>query len=213
MALTVLVVNDDPTQRRLLEAAVNSHGYDVETVKSSEAAIAFMQSEKAKNLDLILLESAMSGQDSFEVLQKIKSSWPDVPTIVLTDQSGIENIVKVMRAGAADFIPKPTNPERLLVSMKNALKMNKLSGQGSQFSRQFEGRSQSDDLIADGCMLVLTAARKIRTLETMEADMIRTAIQKYQGRMTEIARRLGIGRSTLYRKVNKFGLLTCGYPI
>ena len=213
MALTVLVVNDDPTQRRLLEAAVNSHGYDVETVKSSEAEIAFMQSEKAKNVDLILLESAMSGQDSFEVLQKIKSSWPDVPTIVLTDQSGIENIVKVMRAGAADFIPKPTNPERLLVSMKNALKMNKLSGQGSQFSRQFEGRSQSDDLIADGCMLVLTAARKIRTLETMEADMIRTAIQKYQGRMTEIARRLGIGRSTLYRKVNKFGLLTCGYPM
>ena len=213
MALTVLVVNDDPTQRRLLEAAVNSHGYDVETVKSSEAEIAFMQSEKAKNVDLILLEFAMSGQDSFEVLQKIKSSWPDVPTIVLTDQSGIENIVKVMRAGAADFIPKPTNPERLLVSMKNALKMNKLSGQGSQFSRQFEGRSQSDDLIADGCMLVLTAARKIRTLETMEADMIRTAIQKYQGRMTEIARRLGIGRSTLYRKVNKFGLLTCGYPM
>ena len=213
MALTVLVVNDDPTQRRLLEAAVNSHGYDVETVKSSEAAIAFMQSEKAKNVDLILLESAMSGQDSFEVLQKIKSSWPDVPTIVLTDQSGIENFVKVMRVGAADFIPKPTNPERLLVSMKNALKMNKLSGQGSLFSRQFEGRSQSDDLIADGCMLVLTAARKIRTLEAMEADMIRTVIQKYQGRITEIARRLGIGRSTLYRKVNKFGLLTCGYPI
>ncbi|MFP6725377.1 MAG: helix-turn-helix domain-containing protein, partial [Alphaproteobacteria bacterium] len=149
----------------------------------------------------------------FEVLQKIKSSWPDVPTIVLADQSGIENIVKVMRAGAADFIPKPTNPERLLVSMKNALKMNKLPGQGSQFSRQFEGRSQSDDLIADGCMLVLTAAGEIRTLEAMEADMIRTAIQKYQGRMTEIARRLGIGRSTLYRKVNKFGLLTCGYPI
>ena len=213
MALTVLVVNDDPTQRRLLEAAVNSHGYDVETVKSSEAAIALMQSGKAKNVDLILLEYAMSGQDSFEVLQKIKSSWPDVPTIVLTDQSGIEKIVKVMRAGAADFIPKPTNPERLLVSMKNALKMNKLSGQGSQFSRQFEGRSQFDDLIADGCMLVLTAAGEICTLEAMEADMIRTAIQKYQGRMTEIARRLGIGRSTLYRKVNKFGLLTCGYPI
>ena len=126
MALTVLVVNDDPTQRRLLEAAVNSHGYNVETAKSSEAAIAFMQSEKTRNVDLILLEFAMSGQDSFEVLQKIKSSWPDVPTIVLTDQSGIENIVKVMRAGAADFIPKPTNQGRLLVSMENALMMNNL---------------------------------------------------------------------------------------
>ena len=90
-----------------------------------------------------------------------------------------------MRAGAADFIPKPTNPERLLVSMKNGLKMNKLSSQVSQFSRQFEGRSQSDDLIADGFMLVLTAAEEIHTLEAMEADMIRTAIQNYQGRMNE----------------------------
>ena len=58
----------------------------------------------------------------------------------------------------------------------------------------------------DGCMPVLTADGEIRTLEAMEADMIRTAIQKYQGRMTEVARRLGIGRSTLYRKVSKFGL-------
>ena len=55
-------------------------------------------------------------------------------------------------------------------------------------------------------MLVLAVAGEIRTLEAMEADMIRTVIQKYQGRMTEIARRLGIGRSTMYRKVNKFGL-------
>jgi len=65
-----LVVNDDLTQRRLLEAAVISHGYDVETAKSSEAAIAFMQSEKAENVDLILLELAMPDQDNIEVLQK-----------------------------------------------------------------------------------------------------------------------------------------------
>ena len=45
---------------------------------------------------------------------------------MLTDQSGIEKIVKVMRAGAADFIPKPTNQGRLLVSMENALMMNNL---------------------------------------------------------------------------------------
>ena len=70
MALTVLVVNDDLTQRRLLEAAINSHGYDVETGKSGETAIAFMQSEKTENVHLMLLELAMSDQDKFEVLQK-----------------------------------------------------------------------------------------------------------------------------------------------
>ena len=70
MALTVLVVNDDLTQRRLLEAAVISHGYDVEIGKSGEVAIAFMQSEKTKNVDLMLLELAMPDQGNFEVLQK-----------------------------------------------------------------------------------------------------------------------------------------------
>ena len=67
MALTVLVVNDDLTQRRLLEAAINSHGYDVETSKSGETAIAFMQSEKTENVHLMLLELAMSDQDKVEV--------------------------------------------------------------------------------------------------------------------------------------------------
>ena len=64
MALTVVVFNDDLTQRRLLEAAINSHGYDIETT------IAFMQSEKTENVHLMLLELAMSDQDDFEVLQK-----------------------------------------------------------------------------------------------------------------------------------------------
>jgi len=70
MALTGLVVNDDLTQRRLLEAAVISHGYDVEIGKSGEVAIAFMPSEKTKNVDLMLLELVMLDQDNFEVLQK-----------------------------------------------------------------------------------------------------------------------------------------------
>ena len=56
-----MVVNDGLTQRRLLEAAINSHGYDIET------AIAFMQLEKTENVHLMLLELAMSDQNKFEV--------------------------------------------------------------------------------------------------------------------------------------------------
>jgi DNA-binding NtrC family response regulator len=59
---------------------------------------------------------------------------------------------------------------------------------------------------ANGGLPVLNAAGDIRTLDAMEADMIRLAIDKYEGQMTEVARRLGIGRSTLYRKVSEFGI-------
>ena len=47
---------------------------------------------------------------------------------------------------------------------------------------------------------------EIRSLEAMEADMIRLALGRYRGHMTEVAKRLGIGRSTLYRKMREFGL-------
>jgi len=52
----------------------------------------------------------------------------------------------------------------------------------------------------------LSETGDIRSLEAVEADMIRLAFGRYRGRMTEIARRLGIGRSTLYRKMREIGL-------
>jgi transcriptional regulator of acetoin/glycerol metabolism len=52
----------------------------------------------------------------------------------------------------------------------------------------------------------ITAQGEIRSLEAMEADMIRLALGRYRWHMTEVARRLGIGRSTLYRKMREFGL-------
>ena len=58
---------------------------------------------------------------------------------------------------------------------------------------------------ADG-ISVTDDAGNVRKLEDIEAEMIRLAIEKYRGHMTEVARRLGIGRSTLYRKVRDLGL-------
>jgi DNA-binding NtrC family response regulator len=52
----------------------------------------------------------------------------------------------------------------------------------------------------------LSDSGEIRSLEAVEADLIRLAFGRYRGRMTEIARRLGIGRSTLYRKMREIGL-------
>ena len=165
MAQTVLIVDDDPTQRRLLQTVVSRQGYDVAMAEGGEDAVAFMKSEQASSIDLILLDLVMPDLDGFEVLQQVKSRHPDLPTIVLTAQSGIEVIVKVMQAGAADFIPKPASPERLLVSMENALKMNVLSGQVSRLTRQVDGRMEFDDLVggSDAMTAVLDLARRAAT--------------------------------------------------
>ncbi|MBL6954103.1 MAG: sigma-54-dependent Fis family transcriptional regulator [Alphaproteobacteria bacterium] len=156
MVHTVLIIDDDPTQRRLLEAVVSRHGYNVAVAKGGEDAVAFMKSEAGNSIDLILLDLVMPDLDGFAVLQQVKPRYPDLPIIVLTAQSGIDVIVKVMQAGAVDFIPKPASPERLLVSMENALKMIVLSGQVSRLTRQVDGRMQFDDLVGGSAAMTAT---------------------------------------------------------
>ncbi|MDP6564704.1 MAG: sigma-54 dependent transcriptional regulator [Alphaproteobacteria bacterium] len=150
MSQTVLIVDDDPTQRRLLETVVSRHGYDIALAEGGAEAIALMQSDQAETVDLILLDLVMPEVDGYAVLEQVKQSHGSLPVIVLTAQSGIDVIVKVMQAGAVDFIPKPASPERLLVSIENALKMNALTGQVSRLVRQVDGRMQFDDLVAGG---------------------------------------------------------------
>lgn len=72
---------------------------------------------------------------------------------------------------------------------------------GSQFSSAFDARTAPF-----GFLKCLDDSGHIRALTAVEEDMIRTAIDHYGGRMTEVARRLGIGRSTLYRKLKDYGL-------
>ena len=71
--------------------------------------------------------------------------------------------------------------------------------------RHLEGNSLIGDGIAVGIPAV-TDGGHIRRLEEVEADMIRMALQRYRGQMSEVARKLGIGRSTLYRKMRGLGL-------
>jgi DNA-binding NtrC family response regulator len=73
---------------------------------------------------------------------------------------------------------------------------------------QFVGRSAGNQ-VSDGMALgipAVTDGGHIRKLEEVEADMIRLALNRYRGQMSEVARKLGIGRSTLYRKMRDLGL-------
>jgi DNA-binding NtrC family response regulator len=85
----------------------------------------------------------------------------------------------------------------------------------SRFSRRRSdvtprlGKAQSDDAIAGAASVTLFDDEgHLRTLDEIEADIIRLAIGHYRGRMTEVAKRLGIGRSTLYRRLGELGIDT-----
>ena len=127
MAQTVLVVDDDPVQRRLLETVIGRSGMTVLTAPGGQPALDLVRSPRGEEVSLILLDLVMPDMDGLEVLAKLRPTHPDLPVIVLTAKGGIEAAVQAMRAGANDFLVKPASPERLLVSIRNQLKIGTLS--------------------------------------------------------------------------------------
>jgi len=150
MQQTVLIVDDDSTQRRLLEAVIGRQGHRTVTATGGAEALALLTGPKAQGVDLVLLDLVMPDMDGFTVLERLRPSLPSLPVIVLTAQSGIDIIVKAMRAGANDFMVKPASPERIQVSIENALKLTVLTGEVSRLTRRMEGALGFDDLISRG---------------------------------------------------------------
>jgi DNA-binding NtrC family response regulator len=145
MVKTVLIVDDDPTQRRLLQAVIEKQGYRVETADSGEAALDRLLTP---GIEVMLLDLIMPGMGGMEALGLAKTKYPDLPVIVLTASGGIETVVSAMRGGAADFFIKPASPERIAVSIRNALKVQTLSGEVQRLSKKADGRLGFADMIA-----------------------------------------------------------------
>jgi DNA-binding NtrC family response regulator len=147
MAKTVLVIDDDPTQRRLLQAAVEKAGFACRTAPDGETG--FDMAHNARDgVDIVLLDLIMPGLSGLETLERMAERRPDLPVIVLTATGGIDTVVKSMRAGAIDFFVKPVSPERVIVSIRNAPKMSSLSGEVKRLSRKADGGMDFEDMIA-----------------------------------------------------------------
>lgn len=159
VAKLILIVDDDPTQRRLLAALIEREGYRPATAESGAAALERVEATGADGVDLVLLDLVMPDMDGLSVLERLRPLRPNLPVIVLTAQGGVDTAVKAMRAGANDFVIKPPNPERLRVSIETALKVGALTGQLDRLSRKMTGDLGFADLIA-----VSPAMRKVLDL-------------------------------------------------
>ena len=147
MAKTVLVVDDDPTQRRLMQAAAEKQGFRARVVENGEKALE--EASDAKNgVDVVLLDLVMPGLSGMETLERLMERRPDLPVIVLTATGGIDTVVSAMRAGAVDFFVKPASPERIGISIRNALKLSDLRGEVKRLTKKTEGKMGFEDMIA-----------------------------------------------------------------
>lgn len=147
MAKNVLVIDDDPTQRRLMTAAIEKAGFGCRTAPDGETGVA-LATDANTNVDVILLDLIMPGLSGLDTLEMLNERCPNVPVVMLTATSGIDTIVSAMRKGAVDFVVKPASPERVVVSIRNALKLSSLTGEVKRLTRKTEGGLSFDDMIA-----------------------------------------------------------------
>ena len=145
MSEVVLIVDDDPVQRRLLEAMVQRFGYRSLTAEGGDAALALLTG--GQTIDCMVLDLVMPDLDGLGVLARMREAELSIPVIVQTAHGGIDNVVSAMRAGAADFVVKPANPERMQVSLRNALAAKKLAGELQRLKRRQDGTLSIADVI------------------------------------------------------------------
>jgi DNA-binding NtrC family response regulator len=162
MAKRILVVDDDPAQRRILEECIKRMGFEVKTLDSGDAAVALLEGPERSTISLVLLDLVMPGLDGMTVLGRLAAQASMPPFIVQTANGSIDAAIGAMRAGAVDFVVKPASPERLEVSIRTALKIQALSGEITRIQKKSEGTLSFSDLIARGAVMdrVLSLGRR-----------------------------------------------------
>ncbi|KAB0678765.1 sigma-54-dependent transcriptional regulator [Aureimonas leprariae] len=123
MTQQVILVDDDPVQRRLLESHVSRMGYRTITCDNGQAALdALRIALPDRRPAAMVLDLAMPGIGGMEVMEEMRRAGLDVPVVVQTATGGIETAVAAMRAGAFDFVVKPAAPERLRQIIERAVR-------------------------------------------------------------------------------------------
>jgi DNA-binding NtrC family response regulator len=115
---SILVVDDEKSQREILEMILSDEGYDVTTAASGEAALKFA---KDRRFDLALTDLKMTGMDGIELLQQLLAFDSSIIVILLTAHGSIESAKEALRRGAFDYLEKPYDKAALLETINRAL--------------------------------------------------------------------------------------------
>jgi len=204
MSEVVLIVDDDPVQRRLLEAMVQRFGYQALVADGGDAALTLLTGPDPARVDCLILDLVMPDLDGLGVLARMRDAGLNIPVIVQTAHGGIDNVVSVMRAGATDFVVKPASAERLQVSLHNALATKALAGELQRLRRRQDGTLTIADVVTRSPAMqpVLKAAEKAA------ASVIPVLIEGESGVGKELVARAIHGSGT--RRAKPFVAVNCG---
>ena len=158
---TILVIDDNPQNRRLMEALLVPHGYEVVSIASGPDAFAWLEDHAA---DIVLLDIVMPEMNGYEVCRRLRQNpATEVLPVVMLTSSGDEDKVRAMEAGADDFIPRPVNEAELLGRVRSLLRIkqyhDKIQSQAAELADWNRTLEERVDALEGGVIAVLLKQR------------------------------------------------------
>jgi DNA-binding NtrC family response regulator len=196
-AQRILIVDDQAAVREELAYALSFEGFETTEAKDGDAALAAV---KEGGFAVVLLDIKMPGLDGMQVLSQLRKEHPNLPVIMISGHGDIETAVVAVKQGAYDFLPKPFDTDRVLVSVNNALRLQDLTQENrnlrSQLAREHQILGESEE--------ILEVQRVIERVAPTEAAVLITG---ENGTGKELVARQLHGRSN--RRGNPFVAVNC----
>ena len=123
----ILVVDDEPDIRILVQEILQDEDYQVATAENGIAARAALRERRP---DLVLLDLKLPDMDGMNVLKEIRREKPELHVIIMTGYASVASAVEVMKLGAFDYLPKPFEPDDLKKAVGRAFERRNRLGQG-----------------------------------------------------------------------------------
>jgi len=186
----ILVVDDEPSQRKMLQANLSLDGYQVLEADDGSNAIARVSEEF---FDLILMDNRMSHVDGIEALKEIKKISPGIPVIIITAYASVETAVQALQAGAHDYLTKPLDIEELRIKVQQTLEFWRLKEDNILQKRRIEnlfdasrivGRSQKMKEVLETVAMVAPTEASVLILGESGTgkELIANALHQGSGR-------------------------------
>jgi two-component system, NtrC family, nitrogen regulation response regulator NtrX len=133
MAQTILVIDDEKAIRKALNEILTFEGFKVDEAADGSEGVKKIEEN---TYDCILCDIKMPKMDGIEVLQKAQELKPDIPFIVISGHGNIETAVDAVKKGAFDYISKPPDLNRLLITIRNAMDKKSLVAETKQLRKK-----------------------------------------------------------------------------
>lgn len=171
----ILIVEDDPTYGPRLAQSFQRKGYQALVVRDGAAAQSVLQSDEFAGA---VVDLRLEDESGLRVVEGIREVWPDLPVVVVTGYGSITTAKEALRLGAVDYLTKPVD-----------------AGQIEQALGLVPGPPTGESAEEPG---------DVPSLQRVEWEHLQRVLADAGGNVSEAARRLGIERRTLQRKLSKY---------